>query len=156
MPNWPAPTSTGKPTGHRRVARYTLHLRLLDGRLFFPSACGRLPIRHGVGGFTIKFIHSFEESRGGRWALRPDDPPFTFSSGVPHTIAKGAENGWHMERRNEKAKFHIPVQKVQNGLAITVFVCKQREPNIYQKPTAGQNPEATPLWLCWGSVETLW
>ena len=37
----------------------TLHLRLLDSRLFFFGAGGRLPIRNGVGGFTIKLIHSF-------------------------------------------------------------------------------------------------
>ena len=38
MPCWPAGT---------------LHLRLLDGRLFFFGAGGRLPIRHGVGGFRF-------------------------------------------------------------------------------------------------------
>ena len=32
--------------------------RHVDGRLFFSGAGGRLPIRNGVGEFTIKLIHS--------------------------------------------------------------------------------------------------
>ena len=47
----------------RQIPSRTLHLRLLDGRwlaVFFVGAGERLPIRHGVGGFATKFIHSFK------------------------------------------------------------------------------------------------
>ena len=51
----PPPPLGGEPEPF--LALGTLHLQLLDGRLFFsPGAGGRLPIRHGVGELMAGFL----------------------------------------------------------------------------------------------------